>query len=229
MFKLFESLLPAGTQGITLQVFAVCLASALVLGAVIALCYTYRATYTGSFVIALALLPAITCVVIMMVSGSLGAGVAVAGTFSLVRFRSNPGTAKEICAVFLAMAVGLACGMGCPGFGAVCAIALCLMNLLYERIGFGEKKQRDLRRTLQITIPEELNFHGAFDDLFATYTSQANLVRVRTTNLGSLNKLTYDLVFLAEGMEKDFIDDLRCRNGNLEISIFAQETPANAL
>lgn len=229
MSKLFESLLPEATQIITLPAFSICLASALILGAFMALCYTYRATYTKSFVISLALLPAITCVVVMMVSGSLGAGVAVAGAFSLVRFRSNPGTAKEICAVFLAMAVGLACGMGRPGFGALFAIALCLMNLLYEKIGFGETAHRDLRRTLQITIPEELNFHGAFDDLFATYTSEATLVKVRTTNLGSLNKLTYNLVFLDEGLEKSFIDDLRCRNGNLEISIFAQETPANAL
>lgn len=229
MFKLFERLLPEATQAITLPVFAICLASALILGAVMALCYTYRATYTKSFVISLALLPSITCVVVMMVSGSLGAGVAVAGAFSLVRFRSNPGTAKEICAVFLAMAVGLACGMGCPGFGALFAMVLCLMNLLYESIGFGDKSKQDLRRTLQITIPEELNFHGAFDDLFATYTSEATLVKVRTTNLGSLNKLTYNLVFLEEGLEKSFIDDLRCRNGNLEISIFAQETPANAL
>lgn len=229
MFKLFESLLPDATQGLTLPVFAVCLLSALVLGAMIALCYAYRTACTGSFVITLSLLPAITCVVVMMVSGSLGAGVAVAGAFSLVRFRSNPGTAKEICAVFFSMAAGLACGMGRPGFGALFSVVLCLVNLFYEAIGLGEKKQRDLRRTLQITIPEELNFHGAFDDLFATYTSEARLVKVRTTNLGSLNKLTYELTFLAEGMEKDFIDDLRCRNGNLEISVFAQETPANAL
>lgn len=226
---LFERLLPDATQAITLQVFAICLASALVLGAVMALCYTYRATYTKSFVISLALLPAITCVVIMMVSGSLGAGVAVAGVFSLVRFRSNPGTAKEICAVFLAMAVGLACGMGCPGFGALFAVVLCLMSLLYETVGFGEKRGGELRKVLQITVPEELNFHGAFDDLFAAYTTEASLVRVRTTNLGSLNKLTYNIVFRETDMERDFIDDLRCRNGNLEISVFSQEVSANAL
>ena len=137
MFKLFESLLPDVTQGLTLPVFAVCLLSALVLGAMIALCYTYRTACTGSFVITLSLLPAITCVVVMMVSGSLGAGVAVAGAFSLVRFRSNPGTAKEICAVFFSMAAGLACGMGRPGFGALFSVVLCLVNLFYEAIGLG--------------------------------------------------------------------------------------------
>jgi hypothetical protein len=105
-------------------------------------------------------------VIIMMVSGSLGAGVAVAGTFSLVRFRSAPGTAKEIGAIFLAMAIGLACGMGYPGFAALFTVIMCLVSLFYTKIGFGDRKGEGLNRMLSITVPEDLNYAGAFDDLF---------------------------------------------------------------
>ena len=154
----------------------------------------------------------------MMVSGSLGAGVAVAGTFSLVRFRSVPGTAREICAIFLAMAVGLACGMGYPAFAALFTVIMCAASLIYARVDFGESRRLALERTLQITVPEDLNYTGAFDDLCASYTSSVRLVRVKTTNLGSLNKLTYDITLKERGTEKELIDALRCRNGNLEIS-----------
>ena len=210
------------TGSMTLSAFLICVLAALALGVVMALVYTFRNTYTRSFVVTLALLPAIVCVVIMMVGGNLGAGVAVAGTFSLIRFRSVPGTAKEICAIFLSMAVGLACGMGYPVFAAVFAVLMCLVILLLTVLNFGGHKNTQLRKVLRITVPEDLDYTGVFDDLLSKYTSQAELIAVKTTNLGSLNRLTYALVLKKAGTEKALIDELRCRNGNLEISISVQ-------
>lgn len=210
------------TGSMTLSAFLICVLAALALGVVMALVYTFRSTYTRSFVVTLALLPAIVCVVIMMVGGNLGAGVAVAGTFSLIRFRSVPGTAKEICAIFLSMAVGLACGMGYPVFAAVFAVLMCLVILLLTVLNFGGHKNTQLRKVLRITVPEDLDYTGVFDDLLSKYTSQAELIAVKTTNLGSLNRLTYALVLKKAGTEKALIDELRCRNGNLEISISVQ-------
>ena len=210
------------TGSMTLSAFLTCILAALALGVVMALVYTFRSAYTRSFVVTLALLPAIVCVVIMMVGGNLGAGVAVAGTFSLIRFRSVPGTAKEICAIFLSMAVGLACGMGYPVFAAVFAVLMCLVILLLTVLNFGGHKNTQLRKVLRITVPEDLDYTGVFDDLLSKYTSQAELIAVKTTNLGSLNRLTYALVLKKAGTEKALIDELRCRNGNLEISISVQ-------
>lgn len=203
--------------------FATGLVSALILGAVSALAYTYKSTYTKGFVVTLATLPAVVAVIIMMVSGSLGAGVAVAGTFSLVRFRSTPGSAKEISAVFLAMATGLACGMGYPAYGAVFTIVMCLVNFFYEKIGFGRNKNAQLCKTLAITVPEDLEYADIFNDIMEKYTSENTLIRVKTTNLGSLNRLTYDITLKQAGTEKAMIDELRCRNGNLEISMGIRE------
>ena len=222
--SLFSSLSSTMEGSVTLSSFLVSIFTALVLGALMAVVYMYRSNYTKSFAVTLATLPAIVCVVIMMVSGNLGAGVAVAGTFSLVRFRSVPGTAREIGAVFLAMAVGLACGMGYPEFAVLFSVIMCMVNLFYTWIGFGEIKSMELQKTLNITVPEDLDYSGVFDDLMQKYTTEAKLIRVKTTNLGSLNKLTYHITLRKTGLEKNFIDDLRCRNGNLEISLSIQST-----
>ena len=219
----FASLYNA-TTGITLQVFLICIGAALALGAVMALVYCFRTPHSTSFVVTLALLPATVAVVIMMVNGNLGAGVAVAGAFSLVRFRSTPGTAKEIGAIFMSMAVGLACGMGYPGFGMIFAGIMCAVTLLYALVGFGGQRDAGLRRVLRITVPEDLDYPTVFDDLLEKYTSKATLTDVKTTNLGSLNRLTYELKLRKSGTEKQFIDELRCRNGNLEISMSLQPT-----
>lgn len=227
--SMFSSLYTSTAATITLSGFCLSLAAALILGAVLTAVYTYKTTYTKSFAVTLALLPAIVSIVIMMVSGSLGAGVAVAGTFSLVRFRSVPGTAKEIGAIFLTMAVGLACGMGYPGFAVLFTVIMAAVSLLYAKSSIWEKKNADLSRTLQITVPEDLNFTGAFDDLFTKYTTSAKLMRVKTTNLGSLNKLTYEIMLRQSNTEKELIDNLRCRNGNLEISTFIPTTEVGIL
>ena len=205
------------------------MAAALVLGAVQALVYRLNNRCTKSFAVTLATLPAVVSVVILMVNGSVGAGVAVAGTFSLVRFRSAPGTGKEIAAVFISMAIGLACGMGCVGYAALFTLILCLADTFYSRSSFGEEAGGSRRKSLQVTIPEDLEYNEIFDDLFREYTSEAKLTRVKTTNLGSLNKLSYDITLRAPGTEKALIDAIRCRNGNLEISLAEQSTEANEL
>lgn len=219
----------AEVSTINLKTFLICMVAALLIGALLAHAYTFRNTYSKSFVITLALLPAVVCVVIMMVSGSLGAGIAVAGTFSLVRFRSVPGTAKEICAIFLAMASGLATGMGYVGFAFLFCIVMILATMFYTISSFGEQKTTALKKTVRITIPEDLDYGGVFDDLFLDYTTEHALISVKTTNMGSLFKLTYNLTLKDSNKEKEFIDALRCRNGNLEISSSIQSTAANEL
>lgn len=189
----------------------------------------YRIRYTKSFVATLAVLPAVVCVVIMMVNGNVGAGVAVAGAFSLVRFRSVPGSAKEIGAIFLAMGTGLVVGMGYLGYGILVALLLGSVNMIYNCVGFGAGKKAELYKTLHITIPEDLDYTGVFEEILQTYTSQCEVVRVKTTNMGSLFKLTYNLTLKNKEQEKEFIDELRCRNGNLEITMSKQETAIGEL
>ncbi len=216
MTEALTSALTTTTSALTVSSFLICMFSAVGLGLAIALVHLYTARSSKSFTITLALIPAIVCVIIMMVNGSIGAGVAVAGAFSLIRFRSVPGTAREIGSIFLAMATGLACGMGYPLFGLLFTVILCIILVIYNKINIGER-HNDLGRTLSITLPEDLNYTNIFNDLFEKYTTGHRLVKVKTTNLGSLNKLKYDLTLRNAGTEKDFIDELRCRNGNLEI------------
>ena len=209
--------------------FLLCLGGSLVLGLIMAFAYMYRTRYTKSFVVTLSLLPAVVCVVIMMVNGNVGTGVAVAGAFSLVRFRSVPGTAKEICALFLAMGTGLIAGMGYLGFAALFTVVMSLLFALYNRLDFGAGRNAKIYKTLSITIPEDLDYSGVFDDIFAEYTASCELTRVKSTNMGSLFKLTYNIVLKDSAKEKEMIDKLRCRNGNLEITVSKQDTAAAEL
>ena len=209
--------------------FLLCLGCSLVLGLVMAFAYMYRTRYTKSFVITLALLPAVVCVVIMLVNGNVGTGVAVAGAFSLVRFRSVPGTAKEICTLFLAMGAGLIAGMGYLGFAVLFTIVMCVMFVLYNRLDFGAKKNADTYKTFAITIPEDLDYSGVFDDIFSEFTTSHDLVRVKSTNMGSMFKLTYNVMLRDVTREKEMIDKIRCRNGNLEITVSKQETAGTEL
>ena len=198
--------------------FLLCMFFSLVLGSLIGLVFTYRNTYTKSFVISIALLPAIVQTVIMLVNGNLGTGVAVMGAFSLVRFRSAPGSAKEIAFIFMSMAVGLATGTGYIGFAVLFTIIMCAAFMLFTILRFGEPKKQLSERELRITIPESLDYTGAFDDLFEKYTDKFELVKVKTSNLGSLYRLEYQINLKDVAREKEFIDELRCRNGNLEIT-----------
>ncbi|MBQ9944791.1 MAG: DUF4956 domain-containing protein [Clostridia bacterium] len=206
--------------------FLRCLGTALACGLLFSLCHMFRSRYTKSFAITLLILPAVVCAVIMMVNGNVGTGVAVAGAFSLVRFRSVPGTAKEITMLFLAMGAGLICGTGHLAFAVLYTLVLGLVFLLCNQLPLASGKKSLLYKTLTITIPEDLDYSGIFDDLFKTYTREHSLIRVKTTNMGSLFRLTYHITLKANISEKQFIDELRCRNGNLEISMSQQETTA---
>ncbi len=165
----------------------------------------------------LAILPAVICVVILMVNGNIGAGVAVAGTFSLVRFRSAPGTAREIGAIFAVMGMGLIMGMGYIGYAALFTCLIGLAILMYSRFSADGKKST--RKILKITIPENLNYSDVFDEFLEKYTKSYKLKQVKTSNMGSLYKLSYEIVLTDPSIEKEFIDQLRTRNGNLEISL----------
>lgn len=217
------------TSVISINDFLLCVGSALAIGLILAFCYMYRTRYTKGFVAALALLPAVVCVVIMMVNGNVGTGVAVAGAFSLVRFRSVPGSAKEICLIFLAMGTGLVVGMGYIGYAFLFAVVLGAMTMLYSRMSFGSKKKASLYKTLHITIPEDLDYSDVFEPIIRDYSCEYELTQVKTTNMGSLFKLTYNLTLKNPSKEKELIDKLRCRNGNLEISVSKQETTAGEL
>ena len=170
---------------------------------------------SGSFAVVLAVLPLLVSVVILIVNGNLGASVAVLGAFGLIRFRSAPGTAREIGFIFFAMAVGLAAGMGFISLAVLITMTAGIFILLLEKLQFGNPVSKE--RELRITIPEDLNYLGVFDDLFQTYTKFSHLERVKTTNMGTMYELSYRVELRNRAKEKEFIDELRCRNGNLSI------------
>ena len=203
-----------GTE-ITLSAFFICTAVSLILGFFCAALSRYKSKSSRSLMLTLTLLPALVQIVIMMVNGNIGAGVAVAGAFGLIRFRSAPGSAKEIALVFLATAVGLATGMGYVVIAAVFFVIIAAIAVLLTRVGFGAGPEDE--RELKITIPENLDYDGLFDDLFQKYAKSADLERVKTTNMGTLYELSYKIVLRDPGMSKAFLDELRQRNGNLTI------------
>lgn len=210
-----------GTE-LTLTSFLICTGVSLLLGVGTALVAGYRSRSTQSLAVTLAILPAVVQAVIMLVNGSIGAGIAVAGAFSLVRFRSTPGTAREIAAIFLAMAIGLATGMGYVGLAALLFLILAGAMLALTALRFGQKE--DAGRILKITIPEDLDYDGLFDDLFERYTTAHTLEKVKTTNMGTLYELRYRITLRQEPVPKVFLDELRCRNGNLNITCCREET-----
>ena len=206
--------LEGSTMTLTASNFLLSFAISLALGFVIAGLYMFRSHYSKSFVMTLVMLPAVVQVVILLVNGNLGVGVAVAGTFSLVRFRSVPGTAREITSIFLAMAVGLAAGMGYLGIAVLLVVVLGAVSMILTITSFGDQRNR---KDLRITIPESLNYTDVFDDILKSYAKNWEMVQVKTTNMGSLYKLTYQIEMKDTSEEKK-IDELRCCNGNLEIS-----------
>lgn len=212
-------LLPAGTPLMEIKC-----SGGIPLGLALAFAYMFRTRYTKSFVVTLALLPAVVCVVILLVNGNVGTGVAVAGAFSLVRFRSVPGTAKEITTLFLAMGAGLIAGMGYLGYAVLFTVVMCAVFLLYNALDFGARRNAASYKTLAITIPEDLDYTGVFDDIFAEYTAAHDLASVKTTNMGSMFRLTYQVTLRDAAREKEMLDKIRCRNGNLEILISTQDT-----
>lgn len=209
---MFTSILDMTNGSLTILGALGCTVASIILGLGIALIY-----HKGSknFMITLVALPVLVQVIIMMVNGNLGTSVAILGAFGLIRFRSVPGTSKEICFVFFAMAVGLATGMGYITFAVMITVIVGLLWTILQRSKFGETKGG--QRQMRITIPEALDYITVFDDLFEQYTKKATLERVKTTNLGSMFELTYEIDLKDVKKEKLFIDALRCRNGNLTI------------
>lgn len=199
--------------------FLIPLAVSLILGLMFSCVHMYRNKFSKSFIGTLAVLPAIVCVVIMAVNGSIGTGVAIAGAFSLVRFRSAPGTAKEIAAVFAAMTAGLLTGMNYILYAVIFTMVIGGMIFIYQLTGFGDERSAGRRKSLRIMIPEDLDYTSVFDDLFRKYTESHELISSKTSNMGSMFKLTYEVVLKNDSDEKEFLDAVRCRNGNLEISI----------
>jgi len=210
-------------QTISVGDFLLCLGVSLLLGLIMAAAYTWKNEHTKSFVITLALLPSVVCVVIMMVNGNIGAGVAVAGEFGLVRFRSAPGSAKEIVTIFLAMGAGLIAGMGYLGFAVLFTVIMCTVFLLYSLLAGVFERTESLNKTIKITIPEDLDYTGVFDDIFNEYTRKNELIKVKSTNMGSMFCLTYNVTLKNASSEKTMIDRIRERNGNLEIIVSKKE------
>jgi len=200
---------------ITMSSFLACTAVSLLLGLLTALICLHREKTSQSFALAVAMLPAVVQVIIMLVNGNIGTGVAVAGTFGLVRFRSASGTAREISMIFLSMAIGLATGMGYVAVAVLFFAIMSLFLLLLQHFRFGAVGENV--RNLKITIGENLDYDGLFDDLFQEYTASSELVRVKTSNMGTLYELEYQIVLKNEHKMKAFLDELRCRNGNLNI------------
>ena len=223
MRNLFNSVFAGETQStLSVGLFLLCVLVALLCGGIYVAAFSFRGRGSRSMRLSLALLPAAVCVVIMMVNGNVGVGVAVAGAFSLVRFRSAPGNAKEISAIFMAMCSGLIVGVGYFAyallFSALMGGLLTALTVLGER-----ERDRDRARTLKLTVPEDLDYTDAFDGVFDAYTERAELTAAKTAGMGSLYKLTYRVTLKQAVNEKRFLDDLRVRNGNLEILLARAE------
>lgn len=211
---MLDSIFVSGS--ITLVEVALCTGVALLLGFIIAFVYKYKNQYSKGFVFTLALLPVLVQSIIMVVNGNLGAGVATMGAFSLVRFRSAPGNAREIVTIFFAMAVGLACGMGYLTYAVIFTLIISIIMLIMSSMGFGNVKGNV--KSLRVTLPEDMDYTHLFDDLFEKYTTDVELIRVRTTSLGSLFELQYQITIKNVDDEKELIDGIRQRNGNLTVT-----------
>ena len=212
---MFTSILTNTSSGLSVPAVLICLAVSLICGLIIALAYRSCEHPSKSFTVTAAILPAIVQMVILMVNGNLGAGVAVAGSFSLVRFRSMPGKASDILIVFIAMAMGLCTGMGYVLLALAMSVIFAAAYILFARTPFLDEDTS--YRSLRVTIPEDLDYVTAFDDLFAEYTKKASITSVRTVNLGTLYQIAYDIELKDARKEKDFLDALRMRNGNLSV------------
>lgn len=219
---MFTSVLNSVEGNLTIQTAILCTTVSLVLGLLIAAIYMLQGSYTKNFVITLAILPALVQLVIMLVNGNVGTSVAVLGTFSLIRFRSVPGTSREITSIFFTMAVGLATGMGFLSFAASITVLIGIVSLILAKSSFGDMKHSE--KDLRITIAENLDYTEIFEDIFQQYTSRCALRQVKTTNLGSMYELDYHITLKDITKEKEMIDAIRCRNGNLTIICGRRQT-----
>lgn len=211
---MFDSII---NGSINLESFIICMVTALLLGLFIAIYHQKTCKTSKNFAITLSILPALVTIVILMVNGNLGTSIAVLGAFSLIRFRSVPGNSKEIADIFFAMAIGLAVGTGYISFAIITTIIIILFTYFLHIINFGEKNEN--HKILKIVIPEDLDYTAVFDDILDSDLNEYHLEQVKTINMGSLFELTYTVVISKDKNEKEFIDKIRCRNGNLKVSL----------
>ncbi len=205
------------TSTISVQSLIISSVTSIILGFLIAITYRYTSKYNKNFLITTTLLPILVQSVMIMVNGNLGTSIAIMGAFGLVRFRSIPGTSKEILIVFFAMAVGLATGMGQIVFAIALTIIGCIAITILSKIKLFDRDENE--KELKIVIPENLDYTNIFDDIFKKYTKTANLEKTKTTNMGSLFELTYNIILKNNINEKNFIDEIRTKNSNLKVSI----------
>lgn len=220
-----ESILSQATEtttGLTLEEIILCTLTSIILGFLISFVYIIcNKKYSKNYIITLVILPILVQAVIMMVNGNLGTGVAIMGAFNLVRFRSIPGSSKEIGVIFLTMAVGLATGMGYITFALLIAVTVSFILVLLTKLNYGGSKE--IHKSIKILLPENIDFTHLFEDLLSQYTSSYQLDKIRTTNMGSMFELTYDVILKKDKNEKELIDEIRCRNGNLTVSLAKPE------
>ena len=218
MDSLFNSILTNVSNDITVMSAVITMVIGLVFGGIIA--FTYYKTqddenYQRSMALTLLMLPVILSVIIVFIGSNIARAFSLAGTLSIIRFRSAPGDPKDIGYIFFDIAAGLACGVGLYGYGALFVLILCIVMFISEKRNLFERKT--INKTLKITIPENLNYQGAFDDILQKYTKSYTLTKIKTTDLGSLFEVCYNVVMNHGEDEQEFLNELRCRNGNLTI------------
>ena len=203
------------TDPVTMPQVLLCIAASMVLGVLTAKVFFYHRPHSTGFALTLALMPMMIAVVILLVNGNTGTGIAAAGAFTLVRFRSIEGTAREMSAIFTAVTLGLALGMGYLGIAVLFYLLMAFFTVLLTRFDFGVTPTQD--RTLRITIPDDLDHNTVFDEVFRQYTRKVRLTRLQTINMGTMIELSYEITLKEKRVSKEFLDALRARNGNLSI------------
>lgn len=228
MISIFDNIFNSPTiEAFTLTQFLLCVLCGLLAGAMVAMFYASRNEHTESFITTIVMMPAIVAIIIIAVNGSIGTGIAVAGAFALVRFRSAPGKAKEIGAIFLAMGAGLLIGIGYLTYSLLFTLILGVFFALYEKLS-DEKADPSNRKVLNITVPEDLDYTGVMDGILSKYTTYSHMKKVKSTNMGSMFRLTYEVDLVSDCNVKSMLDEIRCRNGNLEVSLVDADTGSEA-
>lgn len=218
---MFNTIFDSTASGLKIDTMLICAAAGIALGLVIALTYKLTTRASKDFLITLAILPILVSVVMIMINGSLGTSIAVLGAFSLIRFRSMPGSAKELLSVFFAMAIGLALGMGHIFFAAVFTVIVAVLMLIYGKLPLFSKGRTE--QILKITIPEDLDYTNVFDEEFKKFTTEHRLMKTKTINMGSLYKISYLVTLRANANEKEFLDAIRVKNCNLQVLLSSGE------
>ncbi len=218
---MFGSIFSDVTGTLSISSVIICLVSAIILGIIISFVYTKTGKYNKNFVISISILPLLVQVIIMMVNGNLGTSVAVLGAFSLVRFRSVPGNSRDIIYIFFTMAIGLALGMGHIAFACVITLTVSIIFIILSKLKYGNNNSGE--RILKVVIPENLDYTDIFDDIFSNYLKKCVVEKVKTTNMGSMYELTYLVILKDNVNEKELIDSIRIRNGNLNVSLLREQ------